>query len=60
MTITLLQDVKDGSVTIPKGTKGTVRAFQWGESGEKYIVDFIDHNYIRVDKEDALLYSMSS
>lgn len=40
MYVTTKVDINEGKVSVPKGTRGTVVALQWGDKGEKYIVDF--------------------
>jgi hypothetical protein len=40
MYVTTKVDITEGKVSIPKGVRGNVIALQWGDKGEKYIVEF--------------------
>lgn len=53
MIIIIKKDIINLNTVIPKGTRGYVKALQWGDKGEKYIVDFPQASFILVNKEDA-------
>lgn len=58
MTITTKSEIKDGSIVIPKGSNGQVRAVQWGDKKEGYVVDFPHSSMVYVAKEDATIITI--
>lgn len=48
-------EIKDGSNIIPKGTNGIVKACQWGEKKDGYIISFPQSSELYVSKEDVVI-----
>ena len=56
MKIIIKKDIIDNNVVIiPKNTEGFIKAYQWGDKGEFYIVDFPTKKDIVVPKSDAII-----
>lgn len=54
MTILTKVDIVCDSVIIPKGTKGTVVAFEWGDKKQGFVVDFPQLSKVFVSKEQTV------
>lgn len=55
MMVTNKIEVTEGKVVVPKGTKGLVKACQWGEKKDGYVVDFPQLSGIYMPKEDVVV-----
>jgi hypothetical protein len=55
MMVTLKRDITDNNVVVSKGTTGVIKAFQWGEKKDGYLIDFPQNSLITVNREDVTI-----
>ena len=56
MRVTAKKDITDNKVTVLKGALGYVKALQWGDKGEKIVVDFEESkNSMIVNRDDCII-----
>ena len=47
------KEIVNGKIVIPIGSKGFVKAYQWGDKGENYILDFPELISVVISKDDV-------
>jgi hypothetical protein len=55
MIIETNREIKEGTVIIPKGTRGIVKGIQWGDKKDSYVVDFSQLSLVYVFRQDIII-----
>jgi hypothetical protein len=55
--VILKREITDETIVIPKGSQGLVKGIQWGDKGEKVVVNFTQKNKVLICKDDMSIVS---